>query len=73
MGKLLLRLSVHKCYGASPDAQDPLCRDRGTGCLVLTVETKADKDDLCQQEHQGEETHAEGYPAPGQAHSLLRS
>lgn len=56
MEKLQLRLLVHECYGASPDPQDPLCRDRGIGCLVLTVETKADKDDLCQQEHQGEET-----------------
>lgn len=68
MEKLQLRLLVHECYGASPDPQDPLCRDRGIGCLVLTVETKADKDDLCQQEHQGEETQAEGCPAPGQAH-----
>lgn len=72
MGKLHLSLLVHKCYGASPDL-GPLCRDLGTGWLVLTVETQADKDDLCQQEHQGEETQADGYPGPGQAHSLLRS
>lgn len=40
---------------------------------VLTVEAQADEDDLCQQEQQGEESQAEGCPAPGQPHRLLRS
>lgn len=40
---------------------------------VLTVEAQANKDDLCQQEQEVEESQAEGCSAPGQLHQLLRS
>lgn len=37
------------------------------------MEAQANKDDLCQQEQEVEESEAEGCPAPGQPHWLLRS
>ena len=37
------------------------------------MEAQAGEDDLCQQEQQGEESQAEGCPAPRQPHRPLRS
>lgn len=77
MGKLQLCQLVHRPHGDNPDPKTP-ARARpqpepDQHKLVLTVEAQGDENDLCQQEQQGEESQAEGCPAPGQPHRLLRS
>lgn len=62
------------CWYMVPMVSTPTPRpERSTYKQVLTVEAQADEDDLCQQEQQGEDSQAEGSPAPGQPHRLLRS